>query len=88
MGNNTTPPAPAPIVYDTKPKPFWKRTEFWLTALASGAATLVPVTQAGPLTIGTAAPALIPWALKLLGISLPIFGYTVSRGIAKTGTGN
>lgn len=70
------------------PKPWFKRSELWLTVGATIASALIPVAQAGPLTPGTAAPVLVPIILKLLGMSLPISTYNISRGISKAGTGN
>ncbi len=70
------------------PKPFFKRSEFWLTALAGLSGALIPVAHSGPLTIGTATPAVLPILLQLLGIGLPVASYNIGRGIAKSGTGN
>ena len=73
---------------NNEPKPWWKRTEFWVTAASMIAASIVPVAAAGPLTLGTAAPAIGGVIMKLLGITGPAVAYTISRGVAKAGTGN
>jgi len=70
----TTPEMPPP----TPPKPGWKTTEFWMTALATLGGTLlsfgvVPETH---------------WAGRLAGAvvaTLAAMGYTVARTAAKNG---
>ena len=70
------------------PKPWWKRTELWLSVASSTVGALVATSAAGPLTIGTAAAPVAGALLKLFGISFPIAAYTLSRGVAKMGSGN
>lgn len=54
---------PAPLAPPAPPAPGRKSSEFWLNVGATLLAALAPVIARGPLTIGTALPALLPLLL-------------------------
>jgi len=61
-----TPPPPAPVAPPAPAAPLvpgHKTSEFWLSVGATLLGALAPVVARGPLTIGTALPALLPLLL-------------------------
>jgi hypothetical protein len=58
-----------------RPRPWWRRSEFWLSVGSTAAA------------IGTAVAGVVPpVAAAVIGV-VATMSYTISRGIAKRGTG-
>lgn len=55
-----------------RPKPWWRRSEFWVTVAAAG----------------TAAAGLLPAGPGGFVAAVAVVAYTISRGIAKHGTGD